>query len=545
MKKTLISLVISGLALLAFADERPNIILIMADDMGFSDIGCYGGEIETPNLDQLANDGVKFSQFYNSARCCPTRASLMTGLHPHQTGLGWMTNPPHKIDRTWGEKYPGYQGYMTRNCVTIAEVLGEAGYATLMTGKWHLGFHDPSRWPLQRGFEKFYGIIAGASNLFYPEYPRGITFGNDPVEDPESTTDRRYYVTDAFTDWGIKFIDEEKAAEDRPFFLYLAYTSPHWPLHAHREEVEKYRGKYMMGWDQLREERYNRMIELGLIDSDWAMSERSHLPWDEMSEEKKDEMDYRMAYYAAMVDRMDQNIGKLIDHLKAIGKYENTIIMFLSDNGACQEGGRLGGKTDPFDVETWERTYGNGPGYGEVWANASNTPFRKFKHYTHEGGIATPFILSWPEKNKKSDDWYQSPAYLPDVMATVVDISGASYPSEFGGNAIPEMEGISMAPALKGKALKRQEPMFWEHEYQAAIRVGDWKLVGSRVSVPGAPDESRWELYDLSKDRTEVNELSDEQPEKRAKLAKLWKEWANEVQVYPRPPKHTYPVETN
>jgi arylsulfatase len=459
----------------------------------------------------------------------------MTGLHPHETGIGWMTNPPDSSAMDHGEDYPNYRGFLNRQCVTIAEVLKPAGYATLMTGKWHLGMASEDLWPLQRGFEKYYGCLPGASNFFYPEHPRGITFMNEPVKNPESTTDRRYYTTDAFTDYAIRFIKEEQAGKDRPFFLYLAYTSPHWPLHAHQEEVRKYVGKYMIGWDALRQQRLERQVKMGLIDESWQLSDREHVEWDSLTPEKQKEMDLRMAYYAAMVDRMDQNIGKLVGHLEATGELDNTLILFLSDNGACQEGGKLGGKNDPFDVETWEKTYGPGPSYGLVWANASNTPFRKFKHFTHEGGLSTPLILHWPDKISKTGVFYSEPAYLVDIMPTIVDVAEAEYPQQFMGNDIKPLSGISLRPSLEGRSLERNAPLFFEHEDNAAIMVDNWKLVGTEVSVPGGPDAGKWELYDLSKDRTEMNDLSGEMPELRESLASQWLEWANRVNVFPKP----------
>ena len=528
-----------ALPLALAADDRPNIIIILADDMGYSDIGCYGGEIETPRLDKLAADGIRFTRFYNSGRCCPTRASLMTGLHPHETGIGWRTNPPDSSKMVHGEDYPNYRGFLNRECVTIAEVLKPAGYATLMTGKWHLGMATQDLWPLQRGFEKYYGCLPGASNFFYPDHPRGITFNNTPVEHPRSTTDRRYYTTDAFTDYAIRFIKEEQDGKDRPFFLYLAYTAPHWPLHAHQEEVRKYVGKYMMGWDELRRERLARQVKMGLMDGQWQLSDRADVAWDSLKPKKQAEMDLRMAYYAAMVDRMDQNIGKLVDHLEATGELDNTLIMFLSDNGACQEGGDLGGKTDPFDVETWEKTYGAGPSYGLVWANASNTPFRKFKHYTHEGGLSTPLIIHWPEQVSETGGFYREPAYLVDLMPTVVEVSGATYPKRFNGNRIKPLSGVSLKPSFAGKPLGRQQPLFFEHEDNAALMTGNWKLVGSGVSVPGGTDSSKWELYDMEKDRTEMNDLSVRMPELRNKLAAQWEEWAAKVNVYPKPANRT------
>lgn len=540
MKRWIIGWVLGLVASSLQAADRPNIILILADDMGFSDIGCYGGEIDTPNLDQLGKEGVRFTQFYNSARCCPTRASLMTGLEPHETGIGHMTQTPNtKIDHGKIEAFPSYQGYLNQNCMTIAEVLGSAGYATLMTGKWHLGYDDEKIcWPMQRGFEKYYGCISGATKFFEPEGKRNIYLGNDAVKKYTSTTDRRYYTTDAFTDYAMKFIDEEKKGQARPFFLYLAYTAPHWPLHAHQEEVQKYAGKYMMGWDELRKQRLENQRKIGLIDPARKLSDRStDFAWDSLDENKKKEMDLRMAYYAAMVDRMDQNIGRLVAALKEKGLYENTLIVFLSDNGGCAEGGKMGGNTNPFDTEKWNNTYGAGPSYGEVWANASNTPFRKFKHYTHEGGISTPLIAHWPKGIQHPDRWYMEPAYLLDLMPTFIELAGATYPKEYKGHKIKQLGGVSLTPSFSNTSLKREKPICLEHENNAMIRMGDWKLVGTNVSVPEGPDESKWELYNIKDDRTEMNDLAASHPEKVKQLAALWEEWAEKATVYPKPEK--------
>ena len=441
-----------------------------------------------------------------------------------------------------GPDYPSYRGYLNRNSLTMAEVLRESGYATFLAGKWHLGMNDQSRWPLQRGFEKFYGSLSGATNFFTPEYPRGITSQNEQVAEPKSTTDRRYYTTDAFTDYAMRFIEEEESADDRPFFLYLAYTAPHWPLHAHQEEVQKYVGKYMLGWDKLREQRLKRQKELGLFDDDWELSDRSFKAWDEMSPQKKKDMDLRMANYAAMIDRMDQNIGRLVEYLKAAGKYENTLILFMSDNGACQEGGKLGGKTDPFDLATWEATYGAGPSYGDVWANASNTPFRKFKHFTHEGGLSTPLIAHWPKGIEARADWYREPASLIDLAPTVYELAHAAYPKRQGGQAIHALSGKSLTSAFAGGSIDREEPLFFEHEDNAAIMDGKWKLVGSSVSVPGGVDLTKWELYDLEKDRPETRDLAASRPKVTQRLAKKWANWAEEVGVYPKPAKRNVPT---
>ena len=511
-----------------FGSERPNVVLIMVDDMGFSDIGCYGSEIDTPNINALAAGGVRFSHFYNSGRCCPTRATLMTGLHPHQVGIGHMTQPPNS-DRGKGSP-PAYQGYLNRDCATIGEALKGAGYARLMAGKWHLGYNAEDRWPLQRGFEKFYGCISGATRFFHPEAPRGMLSGNTRVT-PESTTDEAFYTTDAFTDHAIRFLREEQAGQKRPAFLYLAYTAPHWPLQAFEDDIAKYRGRYKIGWDELRKKRLARQIELGLFSPGQALSPRTKgVPsWDSLDAKKQDEMELKMAVYAAMIDRVDQNIGKLVAYLKTAGLYENTLIMFLSDNGGCAEGGKLG-RGNFYDIEARNRESSNS--YGEAWANASNTPFRFYKHFTHEGGSATPFFLHWPARIAPQKEWFLEPAQLIDIMPTILDVAGGSYPSK-----LPRLDGVSLRPVFAGKTLARKQPIFVEHENNAFVRSGDWKLVGRGVSAPGGVQPDKWELYNLATDRIESKNLAQAHPERVAEFAKQWDEWAARAGVYPKPAK--------
>lgn len=541
MRVVLGSMAVSVAAAVA-APERPHIVLIMVDDMGFSDPGFMGGEIATPNLDALAGNGVRFSQFYNSGRCCPTRATLMTGLHPHQAGIGWMTTASEENES--GAEPPAYQGYLNRNCATIAEVLRGHGYATLMAGKWHLGKHDRECWPLQRGFEKFYGVIDGACRFFHPAHPRGMTSGNENIEKPESTTDAPFYTTDAFTDHAIRFIREEMEGAKRPTFTYLAYNAPHWPLQAFEEDIARYRGKYKIGWDKLREQRYRRQIESGLIDPAWPLSPRTpEIPdWDSLDDAKKDEMDLKMAVFAAMVDRVDQNIGKLTAFLREAGIYDTTLIFFLSDNGACQEGGMLG-RGEFYDIE--KRNLENANSYGEAWSNAGNTPFRLYKHHLHEGGSATPFFMHWPSKIRDRRDWYADPGQILDIMPTILDVAGATYPETLNGNRLIPIEGVSLRPAFDGQPLGRKQPIFFEHEFNAAVRDGDWKLVGLDVATQGGVDPTQWELYNLAGDRTELRNLVHVHPEKAGALAAAWERWAERVNVYPKgdrgtPPKPQY-----
>jgi len=498
--------------------NRPNIVLIMADDMGFSDIGCYGGEIQTPVLDKLAANGVRFTQGYNAGRCCPTRASLLTGLYAHQTGIGHMTTEDeHNFD--YGK--PGYRGVLNRNCVTIAEALKPAGYHTWMVGKWHVGTAR-GHWPLDRGFERYYGIIRGACNYFKPAPEKRLAHDNDLVEKiPED-----FYTTNAFTDHAIRFIKEQE--DEKPFFLYVAYNAPHWPLNALPEDVKKYRGTYLKGWDALRDERLARQIEMGLIDKDWKLTERDkEVPeWDSLPEERKQELDHRMALYAAQVDRMDQNIGRLLEALDAVGKHDNTVVIFLADNGGCAEGNTFGGgpAKQLGTKEGYFLTYGRG------WANASNTPFRRYKHWVHEGGIATPLIVRWPrEINPAPNGTFQrNPVHIIDLMATCIDLAGAEYPKEYEGNAIHPLEGKSFASLLNGADGPIHDALFWEHEGNRAIHVGSWKLVSAF-----SEKEQKWELYNLETDRTETRDLAQEFPEKVRELSRQYEQWARTHNVEP------------
>jgi arylsulfatase len=538
----LLSLLTTGIRLNAAersvrqAQARPNVIVILVDDMGFSDIGAYGGVIETPHIDSLAQGGVRFSQFYNASRCCPTRASLMTGLHPHLTGIGHMTNSPGSTKSDKGEAFPNYRGFLNHQSATLGETLGSAGYSTYLAGKWHLGDDRQSRWPLQRGFDKFYGNLAGSTRFFSPDTDeregRGISFGNEPVTKVESTTERAYYTTDAFTDYAIKFVEEGE--KDAPFFLYLAYTAPHWPHQAHEEDIDKYRGKYRMGWDQLRQNRYQRQIELGLFEEKHRLSPRdSKVPeWSSLTAEKQTEMDMRMAVYAAMIDSVDQNIGKLLESLKSQGHFENTLILFMTDNGACAEGPALG-RGNIFDAE--QRNLETNNNYGAAWANASSTPFRLYKHYTHEGGSATPFIMHWPNGIKSQSNWYRDSAQVIDVVPTLLEVCGVAYPETYQGNELHPLRGISLAPSFTAEPLIRTEPMYSEHENNAFMIDGSWKLVGKGVATPNGPDIEKWELYNLDEDRTELKNLALTERQRLEEMADSWHAWSLEHHVYPKP----------
>ena len=495
----------------SLSGTRPNVIIVLVDDMGYSDLGCYGGEIETPNIDALAAGGLQFTQFYNQGRCCPTRASLMTGLQPHQVGIGHMTAPP---GQPLGFEGP-YQGYLNDNCTTVAEVLKSAGYQTLMTGKWHLGIDRKECWPLQRGFDKYFGCLSGAINYFKPGGDRGLLEGNDPIAVPEG-----FYATDTFTEKAIEYIDDATEQGDAPFFLYLAYNAPHWPMNAKWEDYQKYRGKYKEGWRALMKARNERQRDLGLLSGETKPAEHPGPKWESLDEKQRDRLDAVMAAYAGCVDSIDQNIGKLVKHLKATGKLDNTVIFLLSDNGACQEGGRFGTgdeamvKDPPLETTAGVRI-------GLQWAGACNTPYRKYKHFVHEGGACTPMIAHWPAGIDKKDrgTLMHQRAYLQDFMTTVLDLSGGSYPKD-----MPKCEGQSMVPLLAGVRQDiHVEPMFWEHEGNAAVRNGKWKLVREY--------EQPWELYDISADRTELNDLSKQKPVLRKDMIQSWEAWARETGV--------------
>lgn len=525
MNKTTILTIGAALTCSVTMAQKPNIILIMADDMGFSDIGCFGSEIPTPNLDKLAQKGVRFSQFYNTARCCPTRASLLTGLFQHQTGIGMMSEDPNSRENGQDKNdfgVDGYRGYLNHQCATIAEVLKPAGYHTYMAGKWHVGMHGEEKWPLQRGFERYYGILAGACSYLKPTGGRGLTENNTKLAAPEG----EYYTTDAFTENAIHFIQEQK--DEKPFFLYLAYNAPHWPLQAKKEDYEKFVGKYLKGWDALREERYQRQKELGIFDREIPLSPRDPRvrAWSEVSDSQKKESDFRMAVYVAQVSCIDQNIGKLVETLTKMQKLENTLIIFLSDNGACAEpyaefgGGKFEDINNP--------AISGAVSYGIGWANLSNTPFYEYKVKSYEGGLSAPFIACWPQKIKKSaSKIVHQPAYLIDVMPTLIEAAGAQYPKTHpDGTTLFPLEGNSLiSEFVKGKGTPH-EYLFWEHSGHSAIRKGDWKAVKEVA-------KTEWELYDLRIDRGEQTNVAKSHPELVKELNDKWYEWANSHQVLP------------
>ncbi|MFP4499711.1 MAG: sulfatase-like hydrolase/transferase [Candidatus Hydrogenedentota bacterium] len=493
------------------SDKRPNIIVILADDMGFSDIGCYGGEVATPNIDALAAGGLRFTQAYSAARCCPTRAALLTGLYPHQAGVGKM------VSHDGGVEHGPYQGFLNDRCVTIAEALKPAGYSTYMSGKWHVG-ERPEHWPRERGFDRYFGLISGASSYWEiienQKRERQMALESEPWK----PTPGDFYMTDAFSDYAVERIDEHEGGN--PFFMYLAYTAPHWPLHAWEKDIEKYAGYYKCGWDVLRQRRHERLIDLGIIDPQCELSPRDPdvPPWEEA--ENKEEWIRRMAVYAAMIDRMDQGIGRVIDALKRNGQYENTLILFMADNGGCHED-ISGRKLDQPGTKPGER--GSYVAYCRPWANASNTPFRLFKHWIHEGGTATPLVAHWPKGVDARGGLTDEVMHCIDIMPTCLRLAGAEYPETYEGRAITPVAGRDLTPVLRGGTRKGHEALYWEHYDNRGIRKGKWKLVAEKREA--------WELYDLEKDRTELHDLSEEMPEKVEELLDMWEAWAEKVGV--------------
>jgi arylsulfatase len=494
--------------------DRPNILLILADDMGYSDLGCYGGEIHTPNLDNLATHGVRFTQFYNAARCCPTRASLLTGLHPAQAGMRWMNGT---------RKLKNYYGALDKNSVTVAEVLKQYGYSNYMSGKWHVSGHDCAKsrqektdWPCQRGFDQFFGTLNGGGNYYNPST---LTRDNESIQ-----ADREnYYYTDAISDQTVQYIqNHHQNRPEQPFFIYTAYTAPHFPLHAPDKDIAKYRGKYMRGWDIIRQERYNRLVNMGIIDKKWALSSinPAMYHWDELDDAKQDEMDLRMAIYAAQIDIMDQGIGRIITSLKDTHQFDNTLIFFLSDNGACKETGLWGfdrGKGKLGSAESFSS-------YGASWANVSNTPFRRYKMYIHEGGIATPLIVHWPKGIDTKGTLCHQIGHINDLMPTCINVAGASYPNRYMGNKILPYEGKSLIPVLNHKP--RDYPIIgWEHQGNRGVRKEKWKL----VSLYG----EAWELYNMETDRTELHDLAHELPDKVVELEQDYQSWARRCGIKP------------
>ena len=491
--------------------SRPNIVVILVDDMGFADLGCYGGEIPTPHLDALAAGGLRFSQCYNTARCCPTRASLLTGLYSHRAGIGHMIEDSH---------LPGYRGRLNDDCPTVAEALRDAGYFTCMAGKWHVG-QEHGVTPVNRGFLRSLNPATGG---FYfagsPRYDLSLDGQAIAADDPRLPAD--WYTTDLWTTFGLEFVDEARAA-GQPFFLYLPHNAPHYPLQARAGEIAKFRGRYRAGWDELARGRLERQRGLGLIDDRWRPAVRPDTvaAWDSLPAGEQERFEHLMAVYATTVHLMDRAVGDLVSGLHDRGLLDDTLILFLSDNGGNAESGPDGRTVgDPTEADSnWF--------CGASWAFLQNVPFRKSKRYTHEGGIATPLIVHWPNGIEARGEWRSQPAHVIDLMPTCLDAAGVSPPATRGGLPAPPLAGTSLVPAFRGEPLDR-DTLFWEHEGNAAVRIGDLKLV--RTGRDGS-----WELYDLAADRTEQHDLAAERPADLARLAATWEAWAERVRAEPAP----------
>lgn len=514
----IIALIVCSLAFgngLLQAQQKPNIVLILADDMGYSDASRFGSEIETPHIDAIADRGVIFKQFYNAGRCCPTRASLLTGQYAHNTGLGFMTG--------FDQGTYGYKGEMNQNCVTIAEALKPAGYTSYLSGKWHVSSNikpkgDKSNWPLQRGFDGYFGILQGSGSYFDP---KTLTSGNKLIH-----ADKDFYLTDAISDSATKFIDNQFKT-NKPFFLYVAYTAPHWPLHAKAETMNKYLELYEKGWDLLRKQRYKKQIKIGLADKNTKLSPKDTVPaWSGIPEKDKAMWIKRMAIYAAQIEVMDQGVGRIVDALQKNNFLDNTILIFLSDNGACAE---YISRTVPT-IETIGMA-GSFESYLGYWANLSNTPYRYYKTRTFEGGIKAPFIFSWPGKIKNIGRIIDNqPAHVIDLLPTLLSASGASYPSTYHGIPINPLNGQDLNPILTGGRMP-ERVLYWEHEGNKAILDNYWKLVSK--SSNSIPYEGAWELYNMTNDKTELIDLAKKYPTKVKELSSKWENWAKANHVYP------------
>lgn len=528
--------------------SAPNIILILADDLGYSDIGCYGGEIRTPNLDRLAAGGLRFSRFYNTSRCCPTRAALLTGQYNHNAGIGNMTSD---------QELPGYRGALGRDVVTIAEVLKDAGYRTAMSGKWHVSntieaptreaqlrwlnhqaerplFSPIDQYPVNRGFEKYFGTIWGVIDFFDPF---SLVSGTEPVKQvPEG-----YYHTDAINDTAAKYVREFSKGE-KPFFIYVAQNAPHWPLQAKPADIEKYKDTYTAGWDAIRKARYERLVRYGLVDPEKApLSPRvkNDLSWENNPDKTWDAR--AMAVHAAMVDCMDQGIGRIVAALKETGELNNTLILFLSDNGASPEdcsrygkgfdrpGETRGGKeiVYPTDKKTMPGPQTTFASIGERWANVANTPYRYAKMESYEGGVRTPMIAYWPEGIKNKGGISPQTGHVMDLMATFIELAGAKYPSEYNGNRILPVQGKSLAAAFKGRKPAGHEYLFNEHMNARYVRSREWKLVS-------LTRDTTWRLYRINEDETELNDLAARYPEVVKDLQARWRQWAVSNRVLPK-----------
>ncbi|MBF0198544.1 MAG: arylsulfatase [Planctomycetes bacterium] len=536
------------------AGDQPNVIVVLVDDMGYSDLGSFGGEVDTPHIDALAKNGIRFTQNYNSARCCPSRASLLTGLYSHQTGLADFTGR----DQTKA-KGPAYLGHLNQECVTMATVLKTAGYNTYGVGKWHVGKGEAAS-PENRGFDEYYGYtdFHGKNQwAFNSKGSRGYQRLPEGRKEELSYTRETFYATDVFTDYAMEFIDQG-VKKKKPFFLYLAHSSPHFPLQAPAKTRDKYLERYRQGWDILREKRFERQKKIGLATDSWTLPALSLVPkdpkgkmgpidngyggkpnppWDSLDADTREDLTYRMALFAAMIDHVDQGVGKIVAQLKALGQFENTLILFTSDNGACYEWGPLGfdggSRMGEYILHKGKDLKKMGlPGckemsVGSAWACMSNTPLRLYKHFNHEGGNCSPMIAHWPKGIKNPDRWVRTPIHLMDYMPTICEASGAKYPEVYEGRQITPVEGKSLVPIFEGDDLLKRT-IYFDHFKSSAIRKGPWKLVRARFDPRGV-----WQLYNIEEDRCETNDLAKTNVEMVKSMESQWTDWALKVKLFP------------
>ena len=557
MSRQLSVAVLLALVSCAVADDRPNFVIVFCDDLGWSDVGCYGSEIETPHLDRLAANGIRFTQAYNTCRCCPSRASLLTGLWSHQAGIGMMV---------YRDDGPGYEGNLVENVATFADALGAAGYQTMMVGKWHVGHRDPRAHPERHGWQRFTGVYSHIDSYWNllpgsPIHRDGkvwIPAGQEPTNPYQPNED--FYTTDFFTDAGIDYINQALERPDKPFVLHLCYNVPHFPLETPDELIAKYKGRYLAGWDKLTKEKIARQKELGVIDANAKFNRnqrfanvqlsanipqrfgmpRGNLPrWDRLGNEAQRELDFRRAMYAGQVDNLDQNVGRLVAHLRDHGILDNTVILFLSDNGCSGETGDYGmnwGNYLESNYPTWKKKSGWSISQGACWAAYSNAPFRMYKKFVHEGGISTPLIVHWPRGIAQPGRIEKEAViHLVDVFPTLLELSGAKHPTQRNGQPVQPLVGQSFATHLTDPAAPAtSRTLYWQHENHSAIREGDWKL----VTFNDRRDDS-WELYRLRdgdrSDRGETRNLAGEHPRRVAQMKAKWREWATRVSALPFP----------
>lgn len=539
------------------AAERPNIVILFCDDLGWSDVGCYGSEIETPNIDNLAAKGLRFTQAYNTCRCCPSRASLLTGLWSHQAGIGMM------VYRNDG---PGYEGNLSDNVVTFADALGESGYQTMMVGKWHVGHREERAHPEKHGWQKFTGIYSHVDSYWNllpgsPIHRDGELFipaGNEPTN--PYNKDDEFYATNFFTDVAVDYLKQASQDKSRPFVLHVCYNVPHFPLETPDDLIQKYQGKYLRGWDELTKEKIQRQKAMGLIEEKanfkrnlrfanvrisneipqkFGMPGSAIPQWNKLNDHSKRELDFRRAMYAGQVDNLDQNVGRIVETLEEQGVLENTVILFLSDNGCSGETGEFGmnwGSYLQSNYSEWKKKSGWSISQGACWAAYSNAPFRMYKKFVHEGGIATPLIVHWPKGIDKPGRINKNAViHLVDVFPTLLDLSGAKQPKERNAKPVPKLVGKSFMPFLQNSdAQAGTRTLYWQHSNHSAIRDGDWKL----VTFNDRRDDS-WELYRLyggaKPDRGETKNLIKNFPERAAEMKRKWTTWAESVNALPFP----------